>query len=559
MLFGKHINLLLKDFYENNKTIVIGSVMGSVITFTIESIVTPYVMGKLFTNLNDKIILRNNIIKLLGTCILTQTAYAISEKLNSQLEPVLTKYITDKIIDNIFIKYDITHKEIDMSIIFSKIYLLRTNIESLIDRLFMILLPRFISILIIGIRFLLINKKLGVCFISIILLQFSFMFNNINVCINKSYNELEVRDEVMEYIEDRFNNIHTISSTMNGIEKEMNNCKNKSEEIMNLRLDSCKCIINKQINGYISNTIVFTVILLYSYKLYNENELSTEDITSILITMNSLFNHMYEITYYIPEIIDKFGILDNNNKFIEELFSYKQVHGEDIEIKNGIIEFNNVSFSYDDNNKIFNNFNKIINDNKIVAIYGQSGSGKSTFVKLICNILQPNSGIIYIDGNDIKNLSKNTIKKYITYISQNTSSLFNDTIYNNIIYGMDYYSDNLETEVKNIIKKYNLNNIFMNLNDKLNNKNEYDFLNYNVGKNGELLSGGQRQIIHIIRAMLNKISKILILDEPTSAIDNDNRNNILNMIKEEAKNRLVLIITHDNQIKNRCDEYIQIK
>ena len=559
MLFGKHINLLLKDFYENNKTIVISSVMGSVITFTIESVVTPYIMGNLFTNLNDKIILRNNIIKLLGTCILTQTAYAISEKLNSQLEPVLTKYIIDKIIDNIFIKYDITHKEIDMSIIFSKIYLLKSNIESLIDRLFIILLPRFISIFIIGIRFFLINKKLGICFMSIILLQFLFMFNNINVCINKSHNELELRDEVMEYVEDRFNNIHTISSTMNGIEKEMNNCKNKSEEVMNLRLDSCKCIINKQVNGYISNTIVFAVILLYSYKLYNENELLTEDITSILITMNSLFNHMYEIMYYMPEIIDNFGILDNNNKFIEELFSYKKVDGKEVEIKNGIIEFNNVSFSYDDNNKIFNKFNKVINDNRIVAIYGQSGSGKSTFVKLICNILQPKSGTIYIDGNDIKNLSKNTIKKYITYISQNTSSLFNDTIYNNIIYGMDYYSDNLETEVKNIIKKYNLSNIYMNLNDKLDNKNEYNFLNYNVGKNGELLSGGQRQIIHIIRAMLNKISKILILDEPTSAIDNDNRNNILNMIKKESKNRLVLIITHDNEIKNRCDEYIQIK
>jgi ABC-type multidrug transport system fused ATPase/permease subunit len=404
------------------------------------------------------------------------------------------------------------------------------------------------------------------CSAAVLGLQGLIIFNDIEKCINRSFEEIEIKDEIMEFIEDKFDNMHTISSVLNGPEIEIEKCKDKSQKVMNARISVTDCIIKKQIDGYVSNTLVFAVILMYSYNLYNSNELTTEELTVILTTLQTLFTHVYEITYYIPDITSKIGVLNSNKKFIEELFSYTPKIGNDIEINHGIIKFNNVTFSYE-NNKIFDNFTKLIQNNKIIGIYGPSGSGKSTLVKLLCNILKPSNGTITIDNYNVNELSNNTLKKYILYISQNTSTLFKLTIYENIVYGMhNSESIELKNKIKENIKKYNLFKIFENINKEISIKenkkmiyvDNFDFLDYNVGKNGELLSGGQRQIIHLIRSILNITAKIIIYDEPTSALDQINRDNVIRLIKNSTKNRTVLIITHDENIKTICDDTIKI-
>ena len=560
MLFGPHIDNILYEFYNtNDHTALINKIIiGYVTTYAIESIYIPKIMAQLFMNINDKIILKHNIFKLIGAWTMTQVSYAYADSLNANVDPLLTKFLTDKIIDSIFIKYEATHKDINMSIIFNKIVTIRSNIEWIINRTCIVLIPRVISILIVILRLMMINFKLGLCSLIIILLEYIYVYRDFNTCIDKSYNEVELNDDIMEYIEDKFNNLHIISSMVNGIENEMSNCKDKSTYIMGIKIDSYGCVLNKQLDGYKLNTLVFIIILLYSYKLYDDNQISSEEITSILLIMNTLFNHMYEITAYTPEIIARLGVLNSNKKFIDELFSHKIKEGIDYEIKSNIIEFSNVTFAYNkDSNKIFNNYNKIIESNRLIAIYGQSGSGKSTFVKLICNILQPLSGTIYLDNIDISKLSSNTLKKNILFISQNTSSLFNNTIYYNLVYGLEDNDDiKIIDKVKFIIKKYNIFKLFKNIQSDL--IDDYSFLDYNVGKNGELLSGGQRQIIHVIRAFINKTYKLIILDEPTSALDNESKNNIIKLIKDMHIDKTILIITHDNDIKNMCDEFIHI-
>ena len=143
--------------------------------------------------------------------------------------------------------------------------------------------------------------------------------------------------------------------------------------------------------------------------------------------------HVYEITYIFPDVTARFGVLKNNQKFIAELFSHKNKIGREVSIKNGIVEFNNVTFGYKKNNNIFDNYTIKIEPG-ITGIYGKSGSGKSTMIKLICNIIKPLSGIIKIDGHNINDISFNCLNKNIVYISQNTSTLFDTTVYNNITY-----------------------------------------------------------------------------------------------------------------------------
>lgn len=562
-MFGNPIDSLLKDFYYENKSVIWGSLASSITTYTIESVVLPKTMAAMLSNIQNKDLLKSSMIKIICSWATVQASYAINEVVNSKIEPLLTKFITDRLIHSVFIKYESTHKEIDTSIIFSKIVSLRSNLESLVDRIFLVLLPRIVSIVVIIANFYMVNLKIGNCALIVIIIQLLLVFKNINQCIDISFNEIEGKDAVIEAISDKFDNIHTISAIKNGIEREIKDCKEKSEQNMKQRLAATSCIINKQITGYVSNTAVFSIILLYSYKLYLHNEITGEQLSTILLSMNTLFNHMYEITYYIPDITRKLGVLDSNKKFASELFSYSVKNGKDINFVNGSIIFDNVSFGYnlyESKSLIFKNLSVIIDSGKIITLFGPSGSGKSTFVKLILNMITPSSGNIYIGGVNINDVSSNCIKQQITYVSQNTSTLFNKTIYENLIYGYEDIIDVKEFLI-DIFTKYELYEIFVNINKSIDdsNKNKFAFLNYNVGKVGELLSGGQRQIIHLIRTLLNKESLINIFDEPTTALDLKNKHSVLKLIQNEMKGKTILIIAHDEDVRKISNKTIDFK
>lgn len=569
-MFGENINNILKDFYSKNKNIIIADLIAFITLLYVEMIMLPKITAKLFIGINDEKELKNNIFKVIGTWALYQGSYAISDTLHSKIEPRLTKYFTDLIVKKIFIKYQNTFREINTTMVFSKISLIRHNIESLIEKIFLMVVPRVIACYIAIINFYKINKKLGICTFICISIQLLIIFGDIQKCVNASYDEIESRENIMNFIEDKFDNIHIISSTTGAINKEVQNCMIESDVIMGKMTKVNNCTLGRQNYGYFTNTIIFTIILLYLYELYKQKDISSEDLVTVTSMLFSLFNQICELTYQFPDIISKLGVLNKNKEFIDDLFSYENKKGNNVNIVRAIIEFKNVSFSYG-KNKIFSNYNQFLgneNKNSMIGIYGKSGSGKSTFIKLICNILSPNQGNILLDGIDINEISYDCLRKYILYNSQNTSTLFNTTIYQNIIYGNDDMNgDDLMKKIKSIIDKYGLDNVFTNINKEVSimEKKEiekYDFLNYDVGKNAELLSGGQKQIIHIIRSILNTTAIFFIYDEPTSAVDSINKDKIMNMIKDkindQTSNKLSLIITHDYTIKNYFDTIINI-
>ena len=209
------------------------------------------------------------------------------------------------------------------------------------------------------------------------------------------------------------------------------------------------------------------------------------------------------------------------------------------------LEFKNLYFKYPSSNKyIFKNFNLTIDSKKTTAIMGLIGSGKSTLIKILLKLNIKDSGSVFIDNKNIENISSNTIRQQISYVPQ-VPKLFNRTVYENIIYG----NNSSKNKVLGLVKKLGLNNMI----NKLQNGIETM-----AGKNGNNLSGGQRQTVYLLRVLLNN-NKIIILDEPTSALDNDSREYIFNIIKELMKNKTIIIITHDNEILKFVDRVIYLK
>ena len=196
---------------------------------------------------------------------------------------------------------------------------------------------------------------------------------------------------------------------------------------------------------------------------------------------------------------------------------------------NSSISLQNVSFKYQDE-YVLQNFSLEIPKGKTVAVVGQSGSGKSTIANLLTRFYDVNEGSIKIDGVDIKDISKKSLRGLQGLVSQD-SILFNDTVKNNILLGIETKSDTEILEAAQIASDHEF------IKDL---PNGYDF---NIGDSGNKLSGGQKQRLSIARAVL-KNPPIMILDEATSALDTESERLVQDALEKMMQNRTSVVIAH---------------
>ena len=215
----------------------------------------------------------------------------------------------------------------------------------------------------------------------------------------------------------------------------------------------------------------------------------------------------------------------NSEQFKKENFGTK--HIEKVE---GNFEFKNVSFSYDEEKNILKDVNFKVKANETVAFVGKSGAGKSTIFSLLCKMYEVKDGVVTIDGININELDKETIRGNITIISQNPY-IFNLSIRDNLKLVKE---DVTEEEIKEACKLACLDDFIESL------PNKYDTI---IGEGGINLSGGQRQRLAIARAFIQK-TEIILFDEATSALDNETQSKIQKAIENMKKDYTILIIAH---------------
>ena len=205
-------------------------------------------------------------------------------------------------------------------------------------------------------------------------------------------------------------------------------------------------------------------------------------------------------------------------------------NANELKIKNGEINFKNVSFSYGPGIDIFKNFNLTIRPGERVGLVGFSGSGKTTFVNLLMRLYDINAGSILIDGQDIAGVTQDSLRNHIGMIPQDPL-LFHRTLRENIAYGK---LGARQEEVIEAAKKAHAHEFIMRLPEA------YDSL---VGERGIRLSGGQRQRIAIARTLL-KDAPIFILDEATSSLDSLTEKAIQNGLSHSMITKTVIVIAH---------------
>jgi len=244
---------------------------------------------------------------------------------------------------------------------------------------------------------------------------------------------------------------------------------------------------------------------------------------NILTPAKSLSRATYKVKKATAAAERIFDVIDNDT-IISENKNALEINSFDHNI-----EIKNMSFSYE-NDVVINNLNLTIPKGSSVALVGQSGSGKSTLANLICRFYDTQKGEIRFDNTDIKNLKKESLRKMIGLVTQD-SILFNDTIKNNLLIAKE---DATNDEIINCLKVANAWEFVKKLPKKI---------DTNIGDSGNKLSGGQKQRLSIARAVL-KNPPILVLDEATSALDSESEKLVQTALDNLMKDKTSIVIAH---------------
>jgi ABC-type bacteriocin/lantibiotic exporter with double-glycine peptidase domain len=212
---------------------------------------------------------------------------------------------------------------------------------------------------------------------------------------------------------------------------------------------------------------------------------------------------------------------------------------------NEVISFKNIGFSYEPSNILLNNINIDISPNQTIVILGPNGTGKSTLLHLLVRFIEPTAGQISIGGKPLNKFDLSTLRSNIGLVSQDIA-LCNGTVADNIAFG--YPQANFES-IEQAAKKAGAHQFITELD------NSYQT---QVGENGILLSGGQRQLIAFARALMTE-PKILLLDEPTSMIDSDARADFKDNFNDVLKDKTVIMVSHEESLADIADQVFIMK
>lgn len=375
-------------------------------------------------------------------------------------------------------------------------------------------------------------------FLSLIIYKLGKIIHKKFTLIQEKFSELTAKAQ------ENFSGIRVVKSYVRE-DYELNDFKKLGKEYLDKNMSMVKTQAFFQPLLFLITGISIIIVIWVGGGMVIDGKLNIGDITAFSIYLGILIWPMIAVGWVINIIQQAEASMKRLNKILNEPYEIQDEINTDISINKikGKIEFNNVSFRYSENLPyVLKDINLTINEGMTLAVMGLTGSGKSTFFNLIPRLYDVSEGEILIDGNNIKIIPLETLRKNIGYAPQETF-LFSDSIYNNLTYGNSDVNKEWIEYVSEVARF---------------NKDVEDFpLKYEtvIGERGITLSGGQKQRAALARALAIN-PNILLIDDSFSAVDTNTEEEILKNLKKFMEGRTSIIISHRVSTVKDADKII---
>jgi len=544
------IKYLLSKFYNEEKTNILLILLIALFINIFQINILSYLTAQIINNIKENN--KNNIFKYYKLFLVILIFYIVIFYIYKNIQyKVITKlrpWIKHNLLSILIKINNYNYQDINFNQINSPLNRISAIIFQVFNNIITFLLPNITLLIIVFIYFFYMDYSFALL----------FLFFNLLIVLNIYIMWPKIMKNNLIFEEDSNNNERETSEVLNNIDKIIQRAQSKNVindlDISNNKIkDSSYNFYNSSNNcTTVVNIILFFtigILIFYLIKLYFNKTISITVFITFFTILLIYRDRISSIIQQLPDYIEFIGrcnsVLGNFANYKDEYLKTNNKKYIKYDVNFNTIRIQNLSFYYSADKEIFNNLNLTLNLQDIILIKGESGKGKSTLAKLLIKMYNNYTGNIYIDDININNIDNDYIRENISYVNQN-SKLFDKDIIHNLYFGCN----NLEK----CEKYYNEIIIF----DKINNLlNSINFKN-NSGSSGEKLSGGQRQVINIINGLI-LTSDIIILDEPTNALDIDLKKNVIDLIKYFKKyKKCIIIISHDKDIYSICDEIITL-
>lgn len=536
-----NIKSVTLDFLKSRKSYFIAYLLLN-LSYPLNYIVVPHYYGKLIELLskteNKELI--KTFAKTIAIWVTSIAGMSTLSKIDGKIIPEYRSYLYTKIAEFIFSIHKEDYTSFKLGELVSKLSKLPYLIMEIFYQIRTSYIPLTYVVIFCLIYFFSVNAQLAGLIIAVLIFFAGIAWDSARTCMPVCVNAESSGDLANENLQDILENILNVY-TSNNLEEELKNFGEKDEKLQGEMRSCMRCASKYKFAFGSLYLLSFIVISVFSYTLYKNGKISLSQISSVLIVViyllgliDTTVQYSQDTISYIGSIIDIQNYIDNLNikyektsSHIDKLNKGEPLYQKDIENVEGRINFKNIDICFN-GGCILKNFSYEIKPGSKVAIIGKVGCGKSSLLKMILKLSYPTSGNILIDG---KNMPYDMVREHVSYINQNPM-LFNRSLYENIIYG----TNKTRKDVENLLQKYKLEEIF--------GKRDLDSP---VGKSGSNLSGGQKQIVLLLRAVLRNTS-ILLLDEPTTALDRDVRDTVMNLVFDMFRNKTIVMVTHDMEL-----------
>lgn len=521
------------------------------IVLPLQNIGLPHLYGRMVKAIQENREFKGLLIATISIIIIVQAVFTLIDWEEMRFLPMFIRHLHTRILRQVFDRYSTAMEEVRTGDMLTKIIKIPFAIYDYFDAWRYFLVPEIIVYVLTAVYLYRHDRWMGGVFGVIVglivaaVLWVPGLGRGVSVQRNQNY------DRLHEKIEDMLRNMPAILNA-DRYEEEEDHLHPYQDAYAEYTAASMRYMLYSKMVfvGLLSGYLVF--FFLRSYRLIRRRAMTAAVFVSLFTMMSYATGSMWRFVYQIRDLIFKIGVLEDSLGIMDPaaapvvpVVPAPVPDGPGADGGGPVIRMAGVSFSYGPGKPaVLRDFSMDVRRGERVILTGPIGCGKSTVLKLIMRYYKPTAGQLYLDGVAYTGLSPHDIRARVGYVPQ-MPTLFDRTVYENINYGARHVS---REEVLEVVAASGLGPVF----DRL-----PEGLDTEVGKGGSRLSGGQRQVVWILRVLLQQ-PELLLLDEPTSSIDAETKENVQDLIWYAMQGRTVVGVTHDPQLLRMATRVVRM-